>query len=150
MNHARNFVIFLWLALLASFVRNIGLSDGFAAVFTSFFLLFIAFVLLGVTVLYFSFKGWLKTNTSVEPSAGFLRMRTILRLVPIVPTILFFLFSYNTEYGDYSKTYRDMNPTGTERLMDALGGTLNLTFVFYAIFELMLLVSLWKAKKSQG
>jgi len=46
--------------------------------------------------------------------------------------------------------YRDMNPTGTERFMDALGSTLNLTFIFYTIFELLLLVLLWKAKNHRG
>ncbi|RIX52073.1 hypothetical protein D3P08_13930 [Paenibacillus nanensis] len=150
MNHARNIVIFLWLALIASFVRNIGLSDGFFAIFNSVFLLFIGFVLLGVTVLYFALRKWLRAKTAAEPSRNFLKFRKVLRCIPVIPAILLFVFNYYKEYGDYVKMYRDMSPTRAEHFMDALGGTLDLTFVIYAAFELLLFALLWQKRKGQA
>ncbi|MEK4248564.1 hypothetical protein [Paenibacillus sp. FSL W7-1287] len=149
MSYARNFVIYLWLALASAFVRNIGLSDGLAAIFGSVFLMFMSLVLLGVTLLYFILRPWLRSKTAVEPSLSFLKLRRTLRFVPVIPTVLFFLFTYNTEYGDYVKTYRDMNPTGSDHFLDSLGSTLSLTFVFYALFELILFTLLWQKRKEQ-
>jgi|GEM_PF-2013199 len=150
MSFARNVVIYLWLALAAAFIRNVGLSDGVAAIFGSVFLTFMGFVLVAITLLYFILRQWLKAKTTIEPSPNFIKFRKTLRFVPVIPTILFFIFSYSTEYGDYTKMYRDMNPTEMERLLDALGSTLSLTFVFYAIFELILLSLLWKKRKEQA
>jgi len=150
MSHARNFIIFLWLALAASFIRNIGLSDGLSAIFSSAFLIFIGLVLVGITFLYLMLRQWLKVKTAVEPTPSFVKFRKILRFVPVIPTILFFVFAYNTEYGDYVKMYRDMNPTPMERFLDSLGSTLNLTFIFYALFELILFTLLWRKRKEQA
>lgn len=150
MQHARNVVFFLWLAVAASFIRNFGLSDGFAALFGSVFLLFLCVILLGITLLYFLLRPWLKCKTAVEPSPNFIKFRRMLRIIPILPAILLFLFSYNTEYGQYVKTYRDINPSRTERVMDAVGSTLNITFFIYAALEMLLFAWLWKKQQEQA
>jgi len=43
-----------------------------------------------------------------------------------------------------------MNPTRMEHFLDSLGSTLSLTFVFYAIFELILLSLFWRKRKEQS
>lgn len=126
-----------------------GLYDGFMAIFGSVYLLFWSAILVGVTILYVGLRPWLKRKTAAVPSPRFRRGRTILRLVPVLPTIAFFLFAYNNDYGSYTMRSRDYNPTALEHVMDALGNTLNLAFIFYAIFEFLLLALLWQARKAQ-
>ena len=150
MSHARNIVLFLWLALAASFIRNIGLSDGFAAIFSSVVLMLLGLVLMGITLLYLMLRRWLQAKTSVEPSSRFVKWRRTLRFLPVIPAVLFFIFVYNTEYGDYVLMYRDMNPTRLEHLLDSLGITLNLTFICYAVIELFLFLLLWQKRKQQA
>ncbi|TYP73218.1 hypothetical protein [Paenibacillus methanolicus] len=149
MNHARNFVLFLWVALGWAFVRNIGLYDGFRAIFGSVYLLTYGVILAGISILYLILRSWIKRNTAIEPSPKFRKGRAIARWVPVLPTIAFFMFAYTNDYGPYTLRTRDFNPASLERLMDALGNTLNLTFLFYAIIEFLLMALLWQARKER-